>query len=114
MLKTGFTLRFVAPPVCRRQDPNPTSVEPARGPAAGGTVITIKGKDLDTASQEDVTVSVGGVPCEVYASSSSYTSSCSCCSSSSSFPSSMLSSLPPSPHLLLTPVFLLLQLVVWC
>ncbi|XP_075900009.1 plexin-B2-like [Nelusetta ayraudi] len=47
------------------RDPNPTSVEPARGPAAGGTVITIRGKDLDTASQEDVTVSVGGVPCEV-------------------------------------------------
>ncbi|XP_049891870.1 plexin-B2a isoform X1 [Epinephelus moara] len=47
------------------RDPKPVSVQPARGPAAGGTVITIKGEDLDTASKEDVSVSVGGVPCEV-------------------------------------------------
>lgn len=91
MLKPGSTLRFVllsflveansaSPPVCHRQDPKPTSVEPARGPAAGGTVITIRGKDLDTASQEDVTVSVGGVPCQVYATSSSSYTSCFSCS----------------------------------
>lgn len=48
------------------QDPKPTSVDPAKGPAAGGTVITIGGQDLDTATKDDVTVAVGGVPCEVY------------------------------------------------
>lgn len=74
-------LNSTAPPFSRHQDPKPTRVEPARGPAAGGTVITITGKELDTASQEDVAVSVGRVPCQVYASSSytSYTSYC-CCS----------------------------------
>ncbi|XP_037098477.1 plexin-B2a isoform X1 [Syngnathus acus] len=47
------------------RDPKPDAVHPAKGPAAGGTVITIGGRDLDTASQDDVTVSVGGVPCRV-------------------------------------------------
>ena len=47
------------------QDPKPKLVSPAKGPAAGGTVITIEGKDLDTATKEDVAVTVGGVPCEV-------------------------------------------------
>lgn len=47
------------------QDPEPRTVMPERGPAAGGTVITIGGKDLDTATKEDVAVTVGGVPCEV-------------------------------------------------
>lgn len=47
------------------QDPKPNSVHPAKGPAAGGTVITIEGKDLDTATKDDVAVTVGGVPCEV-------------------------------------------------
>uniref|UniRef100_A0A669DD70 Plexin b2a, tandem duplicate 1 n=1 Tax=Oreochromis niloticus TaxID=8128 RepID=A0A669DD70_ORENI len=46
-------------------DPEPRTVTPERGPAAGGTVITIGGKDLDTATKEDVAVTVGGVPCEV-------------------------------------------------
>uniref|UniRef100_A0A8C4GMG3 Plexin b2a, tandem duplicate 1 n=1 Tax=Dicentrarchus labrax TaxID=13489 RepID=A0A8C4GMG3_DICLA len=41
------------------------AVEPAKGPAAGGTIITIKGEDLDTATKDDVTVTVGGFPCEV-------------------------------------------------
>ncbi|XP_039891728.1 plexin-B2a [Simochromis diagramma] len=47
------------------RDPEPRTVMPERGPAAGGTVITIGGKDLDTATKEDVAVTVGGVPCEV-------------------------------------------------
>uniref|UniRef100_A0AAQ5Z0H8 Sema domain-containing protein n=1 Tax=Amphiprion ocellaris TaxID=80972 RepID=A0AAQ5Z0H8_AMPOC len=47
------------------RDPKPTTVQPAKGPAAGGTVITIGGENLDTATKDDVTVSVGGFPCEV-------------------------------------------------
>ncbi|XP_030576486.1 plexin-B2-like [Archocentrus centrarchus] len=47
------------------RDPEPKTVSPEKGPAAGGTVITIGGKDLDTATKEDVAVTVGGVPCEV-------------------------------------------------
>ncbi|XP_051805095.1 plexin-B2-like isoform X2 [Acanthochromis polyacanthus] len=47
------------------RDPKPTTVQPAKGPAAGGTVITIGGENLDTATKDDVTVSVGGVSCEV-------------------------------------------------
>ncbi|CAJ1054611.1 plexin-B2a [Xyrichtys novacula] len=47
------------------RDPEPISVEPSKGPAAGGTVITIRGKKLDTATKDDVTVTVGGIPCEV-------------------------------------------------
>uniref|UniRef100_A0A7N8WT97 Plexin b2a, tandem duplicate 1 n=1 Tax=Mastacembelus armatus TaxID=205130 RepID=A0A7N8WT97_9TELE len=47
------------------RDPKPDAVDPVKGPAAGGTVITISGEDLDTASKDDVAVSVGGVPCEV-------------------------------------------------
>uniref|UniRef100_A0A8C5HH18 Sema domain-containing protein n=1 Tax=Gouania willdenowi TaxID=441366 RepID=A0A8C5HH18_GOUWI len=42
-------------------DPMPDSVTPARGPKAGGTLITISGKFLDTGSKEDVQVTVGGV-----------------------------------------------------
>ncbi|KAG7496795.1 plexin-B2-like [Solea senegalensis] len=47
------------------RDPKPEAVEPLKGPAAGGTVITITGTDLDTATKDDVAVTVGGVPCEV-------------------------------------------------
>ncbi|XP_022605510.1 plexin-B2-like [Seriola dumerili] len=47
------------------RDPKPDSVHPVRGPAVGGTVITIRGEDLDTATKDDVAVTVGGVPCEV-------------------------------------------------
>uniref|UniRef100_A0A8C6U750 Plexin b2a n=1 Tax=Neogobius melanostomus TaxID=47308 RepID=A0A8C6U750_9GOBI len=54
------------------QDPNPNYVTPAKGPAAGGTVITIEGEDLDTATIDDVAVNVGGVPCEVCIRVSSY------------------------------------------
>uniref|UniRef100_A0A8C6UB37 Plexin b2a n=1 Tax=Neogobius melanostomus TaxID=47308 RepID=A0A8C6UB37_9GOBI len=54
------------------RDPNPNYVTPAKGPAAGGTVITIEGEDLDTATIDDVAVNVGGVPCEVCIRVSSY------------------------------------------
>uniref|UniRef100_A0A667YXG2 Plexin b2a, tandem duplicate 1 n=1 Tax=Myripristis murdjan TaxID=586833 RepID=A0A667YXG2_9TELE len=41
------------------------SIQPVKGPAAGGTVITIDGEDLDTATKDDVAVMVGDVPCQV-------------------------------------------------
>lgn len=47
------------------QDPIPEAVEPTGGPAAGGTVITITGTDLDTATKEDVSVTVGADACQV-------------------------------------------------
>ncbi|CAB1421796.1 unnamed protein product, partial [Pleuronectes platessa] len=47
------------------RDPKPLTVEPVKGPAAGGTVITIRGTDLNTASKDDIAVTVGGVPCEI-------------------------------------------------
>ncbi|XP_026219213.1 plexin-B2a [Anabas testudineus] len=47
------------------RDPKPLSVEPVKGPAAGGTVVTISGEDLDTATKDDIAVTVGGVPCDV-------------------------------------------------
>ncbi|XP_061570338.1 plexin-B2-like [Cololabis saira] len=47
------------------RDPKPHIVSPRKGPAAGGTVITIEGEDLDTATKDDVAVTVGSVPCEV-------------------------------------------------
>ncbi|XP_078138128.1 plexin-B2-like isoform X2 [Centroberyx gerrardi] len=49
------------------RDPKPTAVHPVKGPADGGTIITITGKDLDTATKDDVAVTVGGVPCQVQA-----------------------------------------------
>ncbi|XP_051547360.1 plexin-B2-like isoform X2 [Myxocyprinus asiaticus] len=47
------------------RDPVPKAVYPSKGPAAGGTIITITGQDLDTASKDDISVIVGGEPCEV-------------------------------------------------
>uniref|UniRef100_A0A672Z832 Plexin-B2-like n=1 Tax=Sphaeramia orbicularis TaxID=375764 RepID=A0A672Z832_9TELE len=43
------------------RDPILEAVKPARGPKAGGTLITISGKFLDTGSKDDVQVTVGGV-----------------------------------------------------
>ncbi|GLD48245.1 plexin-B2-like protein, partial [Lates japonicus] len=47
------------------RDPIPVAVKPMKGPMAGGTVITIRGEDLDTGTKDDVTVTIGGVTCEV-------------------------------------------------
>uniref|UniRef100_A0AAQ6A9W1 Sema domain-containing protein n=1 Tax=Amphiprion ocellaris TaxID=80972 RepID=A0AAQ6A9W1_AMPOC len=43
------------------RDPIPDAVKPARGPKAGGTLITISGRFLDTGSKDDVQVTIGGV-----------------------------------------------------
>uniref|UniRef100_A0A4W5MZK3 Plexin b2b n=1 Tax=Hucho hucho TaxID=62062 RepID=A0A4W5MZK3_9TELE len=45
------------------QDPIASSVHPDKGSKAGGMVITISGSNLDTATREDITVTVGGVVC---------------------------------------------------
>ncbi|XP_076153290.1 plexin-B2-like [Alosa pseudoharengus] len=47
------------------RDPQPKAVSPNKGPADGGTVITIRGTELDTASQHDISITVGGVACTV-------------------------------------------------
>lgn len=47
------------------QQPQPLSVEPQQGPQAGGTTLTIHGTYLDTGSQEDVRVTLNGIPCKV-------------------------------------------------
>ncbi|KAG9332888.1 hypothetical protein JZ751_014417 [Albula glossodonta] len=47
------------------RNPVPEAVRPERGPKAGGTVITISGNDLDTATKEDLNITVGGVACVV-------------------------------------------------
>ncbi|KAA0720962.1 Plexin-B2 Precursor [Triplophysa tibetana] len=47
------------------RDPVLEKVSPMKGPAAGGTLITITGKHLDTASKDDISITVGGEPCEV-------------------------------------------------
>uniref|UniRef100_G1QII8 Plexin B2 n=1 Tax=Nomascus leucogenys TaxID=61853 RepID=G1QII8_NOMLE len=48
------------------QQPQPLKVEPQQGPQAGGTTLTIHGTHLDTGSQEDVRVTLNGVPCKVW------------------------------------------------
>ncbi|XP_035391860.1 plexin-B2b isoform X2 [Electrophorus electricus] len=47
------------------RDPKPEAVHPKKGPKAGGTIITITGTALDTASEEDINITVGGVSCPV-------------------------------------------------
>lgn len=47
------------------QDPVPDAVSPSKGPAAGGTVITITGENLDTASKDDISITVDREPCKV-------------------------------------------------
>ncbi|RXN05275.1 plexin-B2-like protein [Labeo rohita] len=47
------------------RDPVAKSVSPVRGPKAGGTVLTITGTHLNTASKEDLQIMVGDVPCRV-------------------------------------------------
>uniref|UniRef100_A0A6Q2XQR9 Plexin b2a, tandem duplicate 1 n=1 Tax=Esox lucius TaxID=8010 RepID=A0A6Q2XQR9_ESOLU len=50
---------------CTCFDPIPLKVSPVKGPAAGGTYVTISGTDLDTATKDDVAVTIGGTPCDV-------------------------------------------------
>ncbi|XP_042351980.1 plexin-B2b [Plectropomus leopardus] len=47
------------------RDPIPEEVKPSRGPKAGGTLITISGRFLDTGTKDDVQVTIGGVDCTV-------------------------------------------------
>ncbi|KAJ7997876.1 hypothetical protein DPEC_G00216720, partial [Dallia pectoralis] len=47
------------------RDPEVHRVHPAKGPKAGGTVVTITGSNLETASRGDVSVTVDGVACVV-------------------------------------------------
>ncbi|KAM9860057.1 plexin-B1 [Aulostomus maculatus] len=47
------------------QDPFVMGVEPERGPKAGGTTLTISGRNLLTGRPSDLTVTVGGVPCKI-------------------------------------------------
>uniref|UniRef100_A0A8C6WQD5 Plexin b2b n=1 Tax=Neogobius melanostomus TaxID=47308 RepID=A0A8C6WQD5_9GOBI len=47
------------------QDPIPVSVKPKQGLKAGGTLITISGRTLETGSKNDVNINIGGVDCIV-------------------------------------------------
>ncbi|XP_026187661.1 plexin-B1 isoform X2 [Mastacembelus armatus] len=47
------------------QDPVLSSIFPQRGPKAGGSVLTIRGRRLSTGHPSEVSVLVGGVPCIV-------------------------------------------------
>ncbi|KAI1890455.1 hypothetical protein AGOR_G00153880 [Albula goreensis] len=47
------------------QDPVVTQVSPQRGPKAGGTLLTITGKNLLTGRPSDISVFIGSVPCNI-------------------------------------------------
>ncbi|XP_024125939.1 plexin-B1 isoform X2 [Oryzias melastigma] len=47
------------------QDPSVMGVTPERGPKAGGISLTITGRNLRTGLPSDLTITVGGVPCEI-------------------------------------------------
>ncbi|XP_053109214.1 plexin-B2 isoform X2 [Hemicordylus capensis] len=47
------------------QDPEPSGIEPTKGPQAGGTLLTISGRNLDTGSIKDVRVDLDTIPCRV-------------------------------------------------
>uniref|UniRef100_A0A3P8TLD1 Plexin b1b n=1 Tax=Amphiprion percula TaxID=161767 RepID=A0A3P8TLD1_AMPPE len=47
------------------QDPFVMGVSPERGPKAGGTTLTITGRNLLTGRPSDLTVTVGGIPCNI-------------------------------------------------
>ncbi|KAL7407643.1 hypothetical protein ABVT39_011555 [Epinephelus coioides] len=47
------------------QDPFVMGVSPERGPKAGGTSLTITGRNLLTGRPSDLTITVGGVPCRI-------------------------------------------------
>uniref|UniRef100_A0A665W7W0 Plexin-B1 n=1 Tax=Echeneis naucrates TaxID=173247 RepID=A0A665W7W0_ECHNA len=48
------------------QDPFVMGVSPERGPKAGGTCLTITGRNLLTGRPSDLTITVGGVPCNIF------------------------------------------------
>nr|XP_046252940.1 plexin-B1 isoform X1 [Scatophagus argus] len=47
------------------QDPTLSSIFPRRGPKAGGSSLTIRGRSLRTGHPSEVSVLIGGVPCTV-------------------------------------------------
>uniref|UniRef100_A0A672YLX3 Plexin-B1 n=1 Tax=Sphaeramia orbicularis TaxID=375764 RepID=A0A672YLX3_9TELE len=47
------------------QDPFVMGVSPERGPKAGGTSLTITGRNLLTGRPSDLSITVGGVPCNM-------------------------------------------------
>uniref|UniRef100_A0A9J7ZWT3 Sema domain-containing protein n=1 Tax=Cyprinus carpio carpio TaxID=630221 RepID=A0A9J7ZWT3_CYPCA len=47
------------------RNPVAQSVSPERGPKAGGTILTITGMNLNTASKHDLQIMVHNVPCQV-------------------------------------------------
>ncbi|XP_029473245.1 plexin-B2 isoform X2 [Rhinatrema bivittatum] len=47
------------------QDPLPEAISPTEGPKAGGTSLTITGKNLITGSEREFRVELNGVPCIV-------------------------------------------------
>ncbi|CAG5984630.1 unnamed protein product [Menidia menidia] len=47
------------------QDPFVMAVSPQRGPKAGGTALTIMGRNLLTGDASDLSITVGGVPCKI-------------------------------------------------
>ncbi|XP_077458352.1 plexin-B1-like isoform X1 [Stigmatopora argus] len=47
------------------QDPILNGISPQRGPKAGGSSVTIKGRRLKTGHSSDVSVLIGGIPCMV-------------------------------------------------
>ncbi|XP_057676753.1 plexin-B1-like isoform X2 [Corythoichthys intestinalis] len=47
------------------QDPILNGISPKRGPKAGGSSVTIKGRWLKTGHPSDVSVLIGGIPCMV-------------------------------------------------
>ncbi|XP_036956795.1 plexin-B1 isoform X1 [Acanthopagrus latus] len=63
------------------QDPFVMGVTPERGPKAGGTSLTITGRNLLTGRPSDLTITVGGVPCNIV--SEVQTSSVQCVTGSS-------------------------------
>ncbi|XP_034446957.1 plexin-B1-like isoform X1 [Hippoglossus hippoglossus] len=47
------------------QDPVLSSIFPKRGPKAGGSLLTIRGRRLSTGHPSEVSVLIGGIPCMV-------------------------------------------------
>ncbi|XP_077428958.1 plexin-B1 isoform X1 [Vanacampus margaritifer] len=58
------------------QDPFVMGVLPERGPKAGGTTLTISGRNLWTGRPSDLTVTVGGVPCNMVSEVQSFSLQC--------------------------------------